>query len=210
MDDNMCCGICLENVPERPLHRNDDNKYKWCVTECGHLFHRICILTAFFHQSATFEKSVISCPMCRSTLSLSGLTSFRVDLLDTIDSVQRLIRMRRQLIIQRMAIEELTRQVEKEKMIFENLTIVHGFMLEVLETLKPMVAATTNEKHWTEVHVRTFIVEHLFFYQLLLLSYKFQRQKDSAKQYHYVLLYFCYRIRVRKAFCHLYWRTLYE
>lgn len=75
MNNNMSCGICLENMPEIPLANIDisDNQYKWYMTDCGHLFHRNCISEWFTYQPGSSVTTSTTCPMCRCSTSPSQM-----------------------------------------------------------------------------------------------------------------------------------------
>lgn len=70
MENKWCCGICLENIVDIDVNNNNNdsrNQNHWCFTECGHLFHRECILTWFAHQPGSSKQLAHTCPICRGS-----------------------------------------------------------------------------------------------------------------------------------------------
>lgn len=61
---NLCCSICFECFDCSNTSADDENEF--CVTSCGHFFHRKCINRWFFQQSNT----VNCCPLCRQIIAI--------------------------------------------------------------------------------------------------------------------------------------------
>lgn len=61
---NFCCSICFECFDCSNTCAGDENEY--CVTSCGHFFHRKCIDRWFFQQSIAKKR----CPVCRQTIAM--------------------------------------------------------------------------------------------------------------------------------------------
>lgn len=61
---NFCCSICFECFDCSNTSAGDENDF--CVTSCGHFFHRNCINRWFLQQSNNINR----CPVCRQTIAM--------------------------------------------------------------------------------------------------------------------------------------------
>lgn len=61
---NLCCSICFECFDCSNTSAEDGNEF--CVTSCGHFFHRKCINRWFLQRSNTMNR----CPVCRQTITV--------------------------------------------------------------------------------------------------------------------------------------------
>lgn len=65
---NLCCSICFECFD--CSHTSADDRNEFCVTSCGHFYHRKCISRWFSQQSNTIN----CCPICRQIIPLDSVT----------------------------------------------------------------------------------------------------------------------------------------
>lgn len=64
---NLCCSICFECFDCSSTSAFIDDHF--CVTTCGHFFHKRCINRWFLQQS----NAVNCCPMCRQFVAMDGV-----------------------------------------------------------------------------------------------------------------------------------------